>query len=84
MTSVQKITLPAPLVRLMYGTERAECILLDSPKAVPQKLLDLGFEFQHKDIDSAMKAMVNALEACTTPGMRVFKMVIGRNKKAAK
>ncbi|XP_063685989.1 epimerase family protein SDR39U1-like [Bolinopsis microptera] len=37
MTSVQKITLPALLVRLMYGTERADCILLDSPKVVPQK-----------------------------------------------
>ena len=81
-------TMPAFLVRLMYGTERADKILLDSPKCVPQKLLDMGFEFQHQDIDSAMNAMVNeALEEPPAKGIngalsKWFKLVITKNRAA--
>ena len=52
--------LPASIVRLMYGKERADNILLDSPKVVPRKLLDGGFQFKYPDIGSAMKAVMEA------------------------
>ena len=59
MSCVNKnMPLPAFVVRLLYGTERADNILLDSPKVLPQTLLDLGFEFHHQDIDSALKQVV--------------------------
>lgn len=61
--------LPAAIVRLMYGKERADSILLDSPKVIPQKLLDLGFEFKYPDIDSAMRALVEA-ECTAKPVLR--------------
>lgn len=60
MAGVQKVNLPEFLVRLLYGTERANNILLDSPRVTPQKLLDLGFQFKYEDIDSALRDIVEA------------------------
>eukprot|EP00116_Pleurobrachia_bachei_P007360 sb/3467622/ len=53
-------TLPlhAGLFRLMYGTERADNILLDSPRVAPGKLVDSGFEFAHPELEGAIEALV--------------------------
>lgn len=52
--------IPAPAfgLKLAMG-EMAEELLLSSVRAVPQNLQSLGFEFQHTDLDSALKAELN-------------------------
>ena len=83
MSCVNKnLPLPAFVVRLLYGTERADNILLDSPKVLPQTLLDLGFKFHHQDIDSALKQVVlSVLEGKEGFENSSLKWVLERNKK---
>ena len=83
MSCVNKnLPLPAFVVRLLYGTERADNILLDSPKVLPKTLLDLGFEFHHQDIDSALKQVVlSVLEGKEGFENSSLKWVLERNKK---
>ena len=83
MSCVNKnLPLPAFVVRLLYGTERADNILLDSPKVLPQTLLDLGFEFHHQDIDSALKRVVlGVLESKEGLENSALKWALERNKK---
>jgi hypothetical protein len=45
---------PAPALRLLLG-EMADALLLASTRAVPQKLLESGFNFIHPDLYGALK-----------------------------
>lgn len=49
--------LPAPAfaLRLLLG-EMAEALLLSSQRAVPRRLLELGFRFAHPELDSSLAA----------------------------
>lgn len=80
---LKNMPLPAFVVRLLYGTERADNILLDSPKVQPQTLLDLGFQFQHQTIDSALKHVVSVLMESKDSGFdySALKWALERNKK---
>jgi uncharacterized protein (TIGR01777 family) len=50
---------PAFALRLLLG-EMADALLLSSQRAVPQKLQQLGFQFQHQDLQSALAAILAA------------------------
>ncbi|RMG44641.1 MAG: TIGR01777 family protein [Candidatus Dadabacteria bacterium] len=47
--------LPTVVVRLLFGQMGEETLLADVA-AVPQKLLDAGFEFKHKDIEEIIRS----------------------------
>jgi uncharacterized protein (TIGR01777 family) len=49
--------LPRPALRLMFG-EVADDALLASMRAVPKKLLDSGFVFDHDDLKAALKFLL--------------------------
>jgi uncharacterized protein len=51
--------LPAPAfgLRLALG-KMADALLLSSQRAVPQRLLDLGFQFEHPDLPRALRAIL--------------------------
>jgi uncharacterized protein (TIGR01777 family) len=53
--------LPAPAfaLRLAFG-EMADALLLSSQRALPEKLLSLGFKFDLPDLKSALKAILGA------------------------
>jgi hypothetical protein len=44
---------PPVAIRLLYG-EMAE-IVLEGQRAVPERLLELGYEFRHPDLDAALR-----------------------------
>jgi len=46
---------PKFVLKLMFG-DMARELLLFSTRAVPQKLLDAGFEFKHPDLAEALAA----------------------------
>jgi uncharacterized protein len=48
-------TVPAPALRLAFG-EMADGTLLASQRAVPQRLQQAGFEFQHPRLEEALRA----------------------------
>ena len=48
------LPLPEFAVNLVFG-EMGNALLLDSTRAVPQKLEDAGFKFQHTDLKSALE-----------------------------
>lgn len=50
---------PAFALNLMFG-EMAQATLLASQRAVPRRLLDAGYTFQHPTLDEALRAAVNA------------------------
>ncbi|MFW6174919.1 MAG: TIGR01777 family oxidoreductase [Chloroflexota bacterium] len=50
---------PAAILRVTFG-EMASELLLSSQRAVPSKLQAAGFEFQHTDIESALRAALRA------------------------
>ena len=52
--------LPTPLLPLkaLYGSELVETLLLGSQNVVPKALIEAGFEFEHEDIDSALKSIL--------------------------
>jgi uncharacterized protein (TIGR01777 family) len=41
--------------KLVLGSELAETLLLESKRAEPEKLLESGFQFQHDDIEEALR-----------------------------
>jgi uncharacterized protein (TIGR01777 family) len=49
------VPLPAPVVRLLLG-EMGQALLLDSARVVPRRLEQVGFRFQHSDLESALRA----------------------------
>ncbi len=52
------IRIPALILKLFYG-ERAKELLLEGQHIVPKRLTEIGFEFQHPDIESALRVIVN-------------------------
>ncbi|HYL63926.1 MAG TPA: TIGR01777 family oxidoreductase [Candidatus Methylomirabilis sp.] len=54
--------LPAPgfVLRLLLG-EMADALLLSSQRVIPQKLEQLGYQFQHQDLASALTAFLGAV-----------------------
>jgi len=49
---------PTPVfaVKLVFGGEMVDALLLGSKRVLPDVLLDAGFEFHHDDIDAALRA----------------------------
>jgi NAD dependent epimerase/dehydratase family enzyme len=50
------VPVPAIGPRLLLGRELADELLFSSARVVPQKLLDGGYEFRHRDVTSALRA----------------------------
>jgi uncharacterized protein (TIGR01777 family) len=52
--------LPVPSFgpKLLLGSELAETLLFESKRAVPEKLLDAGFEFRHEDVETALQEIL--------------------------
>jgi hypothetical protein len=48
---------PAAIVKLIFG-EMGESLLLSGQRVVPEKLQAAGFEFQHAELESALRAML--------------------------
>jgi len=48
---------PGPVLRLLAG-EMAEEVLLAGQKVLPKRLTEAGFEFEHRDVRSALKAII--------------------------
>lgn len=46
---------PGPVLNLAAGRERTQEILLSSQRALPSKLLSVGFEFQHAHLTDALQ-----------------------------
>jgi uncharacterized protein (TIGR01777 family) len=53
------LPVPAFALRLMLG-EMADALLLGGQRVIPQRALELGFQFQYPTFDSALRATVNA------------------------
>jgi uncharacterized protein (TIGR01777 family) len=53
------VPLPASALELAFGKESAGQTLLASQRAVPEKLLAHGFEFQHSKLEDALRAILN-------------------------
>lgn len=51
---------PAFVLRLVYGAEMADEMLLASQRVVPEKLLRANFYFKHPTIQDALKSIFNA------------------------
>jgi uncharacterized protein (TIGR01777 family) len=52
---------PGFVLRLMLG-EMANELLLASQRVTPKKLLDAGYEFRYRDVESALKQIAEKLE----------------------
>jgi uncharacterized protein (TIGR01777 family) len=46
--------------RLLLGSELAETLLFESKRALPEKLLEADFEFEHDEVESALAAVLRA------------------------
>ena len=53
---VRVLPLPAFVLRLVFGRDLADEVLLSDQRAVPAKLLAAGFEFTHPTIEHALDA----------------------------
>ncbi len=51
------LTVPAPALRLLFG-ELADAALLASTRAVPERLLDSGFAFDHPTLEAALRSVL--------------------------
>jgi len=51
------LPVPAPLVRLAFG-EMGEALLLGSQRVLPQRLAELGYEFQHPTLEKALTGLL--------------------------
>ena len=58
LSKPQFLTLPAGLVRLMFG-ELADNLLLCSIRAEPKVLLDSGFVFVHPELEEALRCILS-------------------------
>jgi len=52
--------LPTPLapLKLRYGGELVQALMLDGQRVLPERLLAAGFSFAHPDLESALRAML--------------------------
>jgi uncharacterized protein (TIGR01777 family) len=54
-----KLPTPIPILKIRYGAELVQHLLLDGQRVLPSKLLDAGFEFAHPDLEAALRAVLN-------------------------
>ncbi|MCW2973388.1 MAG: hypothetical protein JWN72_1661 [Thermoleophilia bacterium] len=50
------LPVPVPAVKLLFGGQLVDEMLLTSQKVVPSRLEAIGFEFEHRTIDAALHA----------------------------
>ena len=52
--------LPTPLapLKLRYGGELVQALMLDGQRVLPQRLLGAGFAFAHADLATALRAVL--------------------------
>ena len=50
---------PIPVLKVRYGSELVQHLLLDGQRVVPQKLLDSGFTFAHPDLETGLRAILH-------------------------
>ena len=60
------LPVPAHGLRLIFG-EMADATLLASTRVVPQRLLQLGFQFQHSALEPALRAVLRREPGATFP-----------------
>ena len=60
------LPVPAHGLRLIFG-EMADATLLASTRVVPQRLLQLGFQFQHSALEPALRAVLRREAGATFP-----------------
>jgi uncharacterized protein (TIGR01777 family) len=51
---------PLPVLRLRYGRELVDGLMLVSQRVVPARLAEGGFTFEHADIDSAIRSVLGS------------------------
>lgn len=51
------LRVPAPVVRLVFGREMAEEVVLGGQRAVPRRLLEAGFEFRYARLEAALQSL---------------------------
>jgi uncharacterized protein len=49
------IPTPAPALRLLFGREMADAMLLGGQRVLPSRLLEAGFTFEHPRLDDALR-----------------------------
>jgi uncharacterized protein (TIGR01777 family) len=54
-----KLPTPIPLLKIRYGEELVQHLLLDGQRVLPRKLLDAGFEFAHPDLETGLRAVLS-------------------------
>jgi uncharacterized protein len=47
-------TLPAPIAKLLFGKEMAEEMLLASTRAMPEKIVESGYQFRYPKLEDAL------------------------------
>jgi uncharacterized protein len=60
------LPLPSAALRLIFG-EMADATLLASTRVIPQRLLELGFRFQHPGLEPALRHVLGAEPGATFP-----------------
>ncbi|MBI1370951.1 MAG: TIGR01777 family protein [Planctomycetes bacterium] len=50
--------LPGFVAKMIFGSQMAEEVLLASTRAVPRKLMNLGFQFKHTDLEALLKSQL--------------------------
>jgi uncharacterized protein (TIGR01777 family) len=60
------LPVPAHGLRLVFG-EMADATLLASTRVVPQRLLQLGFQFQHPALEPALRDVLRGAAGATFP-----------------
>ncbi len=57
------LRVPAFAVRLVFGREMAQEVLLSGQRAVPGRLLQTGFRFRYPELEGALRALLAGAEA---------------------
>ncbi len=52
-------SVPAPVLRWVFGAEMAEEVLLGGQRAIPKRLLEAGFSFKQPDLEGALRAVLS-------------------------
>ena len=48
------LKMPAFIIRMLFG-EMGECLLLKGQRVVPNRLIELGYEFRYPDLKDALR-----------------------------
>lgn len=49
-----RLTIPSFILRVVFGREFADLVLLSGQKALPERALNMGFEFKYADLEKAL------------------------------